>query len=287
MQGRGWRIIVKSLYRLSNEEEPLDRLAWDVKLYFALNAAVHDAAVNSWGLKRLYDSVRPISAIRFMATKGQSSDPSAASFDPAGLPLMPGLSELITAETWPNGRHAGITCCQSLRGEAAPCRDSSGVSGIEVSCVGEIALLSWPGQPANRGTAYSGVRWLRGKEWVPYQLDTFVTPAFPGYNSGHSTFSRAAAEVLAAFTGSAFFPSGLGKAVAAKDTALTVERGPSQEVQLQWGTYFDASDQAGQSRIFGGIPIRSDDFTGRKAGSQIGKTVFAKAKTYFDGTAAR
>src|SRR5436190_9271247 len=52
----------------------LDRLEWDVKLYFALNGAVHDAAINCWGLKRIYDSVRPISAIRFMATQGQSSD---------------------------------------------------------------------------------------------------------------------------------------------------------------------------------------------------------------------
>ena len=31
---------------------------------------------------------------------------------------------------------------------------------------------------------------------MPYQKRTFVTPAFPGYISGHSTFSRAAAEVL-------------------------------------------------------------------------------------------
>ena len=34
-------------------------------------------------------------------------------------------------------------------------------------------------------------------------------PAFAGYVSGHSTFSRAAAEVLTAFTGDPFFPGGL------------------------------------------------------------------------------
>jgi hypothetical protein len=39
---------------------------------------------------------------------------------------------------------------------------------------------------------------MRAKEWIPYQRRTFVTPAFPGYISGHSTFSRAAAEVLTA-----------------------------------------------------------------------------------------
>ena len=37
---------------------------------------------------------------------------------------------------------------------------------------------------------------MRAVDWVPYQLPTFVTPSFPGYVSGHSTFSRAGAEVL-------------------------------------------------------------------------------------------
>ena len=34
----------------------------------------------------------------------------------------------------------------------------------------------------------------------------FVTPPFAGYISGHSTFSRAAAEVLTLLTGDPFFP---------------------------------------------------------------------------------
>ena len=48
-------------------------------------------------------------------------------------------------------------------------------------------------------------------EWVPYQRSTFVTPAFAAYVSGHSTFSRAGAEVLTAITGSPYFPGGLGE----------------------------------------------------------------------------
>jgi len=39
-------------------------LEWDVKMYLALNGAVHNAAVACWGVKRKYDSVRPISQIR-------------------------------------------------------------------------------------------------------------------------------------------------------------------------------------------------------------------------------
>src|SRR6266550_6680871 len=53
-----------------------NRLRWDVKLYFALNGAVHDAAIAAWGLKREYQSVRPISMIRYLAEHGQSSDPN-------------------------------------------------------------------------------------------------------------------------------------------------------------------------------------------------------------------
>src|SRR5262245_29976987 len=265
----------------------LDRLEWDVKLYFALNGAVHDAAINCWGLKRIYDSVRPISAIRFMATQGQSTDPNGVSFNPQGLPLVDGLSELITDATWPNGKHAGIQCCTNQNGDPSPCVDSQGNPGVQVSCVGEVAVQTWPGQPADKVNQWSGVRWIRAKEWVPYQLNTFVTPAFPGYNSGHSTFSRAAAEVLAAFTGSEFFPGGLGEFVAPKDSFLKFERGPSEDVHLQWATYFDASDQAGQSRIYGGIHIPSDDFSARRAGSKIGQDAFSKAKAFYEGTAVR
>src|SRR4051812_25942568 len=47
-----------------------DRLRWDVHLYFALNGAVHDAAIAAWGLKRKYQSVRPISMIRYLASHG-------------------------------------------------------------------------------------------------------------------------------------------------------------------------------------------------------------------------
>jgi len=100
-------------------------------------------------------------------------------------------------------------------------------------------------------------------------------------SSPSSTFSRSAAEVLTAITGSAFFPGGLGSYTV---TNLAFESGPSQPVQLQWATYYDASDQAGISRIWGGIHPPVDDFTGRRAGSQSGQAVWALAKQYFDGS---
>ena len=238
----------------------VDRLEWDVKLYFALNGAVHDAAIAAWGLKGRYDSVRPISMIRYMGGLGQSSDPAQPSFNREGLPLVPGLVELISSETTVSGqRHAAL-------------------AGHE----GEIAIRAWAGNPKDPKTGTSGVAWILAANWVPYQLPTFVTPSFAAYTSGHSTFSRAAAEVLTGFTGSAFVPGGLD-AVTTEPGELKVEVGPSAPVTLQWATYYDAADMAGQSRLYGGIHIQADDFNGRVTGSACGVGAWALAQRYYAG----
>src|SRR5437870_1160756 len=252
--------------KLGGSGPSLAALEWDVKVYLALNGAVHDAAIACWGAKRKYDGVRPITMIRYMGKKGQSSDSGQPSFDPMGLPLEPGVIEVITpASSAPGQRHADLVA-----------------AGAQL---GEIAIVAWPGAPADPKTQHSGTRWLLAKGWVPYQRATFVTPAFPGYFSGHSTYSRSAAEVLTLLTGSEFFPGGLGEFVVRQNGFLQFEIGPSEDVRLQWARYFDAADQAGQSRLWGGIHVQADDFTGRTRGHEIGIAVFDKAVTYFDGTA--
>ncbi len=249
-------------HRIGGQGPEVDRLEWDVKLYFALNGAVHDAAIAAWGLKGRYDSVRPISMIRYMGSKGQSSDPSGPSFDPAGLPLVPGLVEVVTKRSSaPGGRHEELA-----------------------DHVGEIAIHAWRGNPLDPTTTTSGSGWILATKWVPYQLPTFVTPAFAGYVSGHSTFSRAAAEVMTAFTGDRYFPGGISEWTVPAGS-LKVDLGPSTDVTLQWATYYDAADQAGISRLFGGIHIANDDFEGRKIGSICGKDAWALAQRYFDGSA--
>ncbi|MFL6029993.1 MAG: FG-GAP-like repeat-containing protein [Gaiellaceae bacterium] len=237
-----------------------NRLHWDVGMYFALNGGLHDAAIAAWGLKRKYQSVRPVSMIRYLAERGQSSDPSLPSYDPAGLPLIRDLIELITRDSSaPGQRHVALA-----------------------DHVGEIAIRAWRGNPANPNDV-SGAGWILGERWVPYQKATFVTPAFPGFVSGHSTFSRAAAEVLAAYTGSEYFPGGEFTQMFAPGY-LKFEQGPSKPLTLRWATYYDAADQAGLSRIYGGIHIAADDLAGRRIGSQVGKQAWALAERYFAGT---
>lgn len=185
----------------------------------------------AWGAKGFYDSVRPVSMIRWLGGRGE-------------LPFVPGLVE----------RRAG-----------------------------EIVVRAWRGNPADPAAEASGVGWIRAVEWVPYQRPTFVTPAFAGYVSGHSTFSRAAAEVLTAFTGSPYFPGGLFEWTIPKGS-LVHEAGPTRDIVLQWATYYDAADDAGISRLYGGIHIAPDDFEGRKLGSVCGKGAWALAQRYFEGT---
>lgn len=251
--------------QIGGEGEPLDRLEWDVKLYMTVNGAVHDAAIASWELKRSYNSSRPFTLIRYMAGKGQSSDPDGPSYDPHGLPLVPGLIEVVTAESAAEGeRHAHLA-----------------------RYLGKIAIRSWNGEPGDVATELGGVGWILGVEWMPYQLRTFVTPAFPGFTSGHSTFSRSAAEALTRFTGSPYFPGGIGEFVAPRHGYLRFETGPSVEVRLQWATYYDAADQAGISRIWGGIHISADDFFGRETGATIGALAHARAMALFAGAPDR
>jgi hypothetical protein len=266
-----WNVIANSVsdeldpdLRIAGSGSRVDRLQWDVKLYLALNGAVHDAAIAAWGLKGHYDSVRPISMIRYLGGLGQSSDPGGPAYDPEGLPLVPGLIEVVTGDTTaPGGRHAAL-------------------AGHE----GEIAIRAWKGNPADPKTETSGVGWILAVDWVPYQVPTFVTPSFPGYVSGHSTFSRAAAEVLTGFTGDEYFPGG-SSSWTTPVGGLKVEAGPTADVTLEWATYYDAADQAGISRLYGGIHIPADDFTGRTLGSQCGIEAWALAETYYDGSATQ
>jgi len=54
-----------------------------------------------------------------------------------------------------------------------------------------------------------------------------------------------------------------------------------------WATFDDASDQAGQSRLWRGIHIQRDDFAGRVIGSRSDKEAWALALKYDDGTATQ
>ena len=246
--------------KYKGQGQELDPLEWDVKSYFSLGGAMHDAAVAAWSIKGWFDYVRPISAIRYMASLGQRSDPSANNYHPYGFDLVPGLVETVDY--------------------------GDELAGDFDQHVGKIKIFGWRGPEyiPDPSVNDAGVGWILAENWWPYQRPTFVTPPFAGYVSGHSTFSRAAAEVLTEITGDPFFPGGMGEFVAKKNEFLVFEEGPSQDVVLQWATYRDASDQTSLSRIWGGIHPPCDDIPGRLIGEKIGRNAFALADQYFSGS---
>jgi hypothetical protein len=249
-------------YKIEGLGAEVSETEWNIKGYFTLGGAMHDAAVAAWGVKGRYDFIRPISAIRAMADLGQSSEPGSPNYHPAGLELIPGLVELVQV--------------------------GDPLAGAGNENLNKIKVKAWRGHEVidNVDTDEAGVDWILAEEWVPYQRPSFVTPPFAGYVSGHSTFSRAAAEVLTAFTGDAFFPGGMGTFIAPQDEFLVFEDGPSIDVELQWATYRDAADESGLSRIWGGIHPPADDIPGRIMGEVIGVDAFNRAQTFFDDCAA-
>ncbi len=128
---------------------------------------------------------------------------------------------------------------------------------------------------------FEGVKLVTGDDWKPYQPDTFITPPFPEYTSGHSTFSAAAAEVLKRLTGGdalgaeVTFPAGSGR--------LEPGFAPQKDVTLSWDTFSDAADEAGLSRRLGGIHFLEGDLRARAMGRKVGCVVWQKAQSYING----
>ena len=180
----------------------------DVKLLFALTNAIFDASICCWDNKRKFESVRPITALRYLF-QGQT-------------------------------------------------------------------ITAWAGP-------YRGTRPIAGQDWLPYQPSTFPTPPFPEYSSGHSTFSAAGAEILRLFTGKDAF----GATALLPAGSSRVEPGavPARDLTLSWATFSEAAAQAGISRRYGGIHFEQGDLDGRRAGRLVARQAWAKAQTYFDGTA--
>jgi len=248
--------------RLEGNGPILSDLEWDVKSYFLLGGSMHDAAIAAWSIKGWYDYIRPISAIRYMAGKGQSSDPLLPNYHVAGIELIEDFIELVDAD--------------------------DPLAGVNNQNVNKVKLYTWRGHPFISDPEWvdAGVGWILAEDWFPYQRISFVTPPFAGYVSGHSTFSRAAAETMSLLTGDPFFPGGLAEYHASANDFLVFEEGPSQDVILQWATYRDASDQCSLSRIWGGIHPPADDIPGRIIGEKIGVQSFNFGVPYFSSPVA-
>ncbi len=98
-------------------------------------------------------------------------------------------------------------------------------------------------------------------DWTPL----LVSPAFPEYISGHSTFSAAAAETLGLFFGTdnVAFETGAGF-----DVLPGVTR--------SYDSLSEAAMEAGRSRIYAGIHFQFSNVTGRETGIAIADYVYGR-----------
>jgi len=156
-----------------------------------------------------------------------------------------------------------------------------GLIGTENS-EGEFEIQAWAG-------VGQGTQTILAKDFVTYQTPgQNPSPPFPEFTSGHSAFSAAAAEVLRLVTGSDDFVLGDGS------VGLSVTFGPGEsrfeptvtpslETTLEWLTFSAAADEAGISRLYGGIHFQEGDLYGRDLGALVGKTVFDRVQFYLEG----
>ncbi len=97
------------------------------------------------------------------------------------------------------------------------------------------------------------IRRVIDKTWEP----VLITPPFPEYPSGHSTQSGAAAEVLTAFFGD--------------DVAFVDETGSADGLEPRsFRSFHEAANEAGISRLYGGIHFREAIDRGLAQGRCIG-----------------
>ncbi len=92
--------------------------------------------------------------------------------------------------------------------------------------------------------------------WTPL----LVTPPFPTYTSGHSTFSGATAAVLQDFFGT-------------DDIAFTLNSEDPSVGNRSFNSISEAADESAVSRLYGGIHFNFDNNDGLTAGNALGQFV--------------
>ncbi len=107
-------------------------------------------------------------------------------------------------------------------------------------------------------------------EWDP----VLQTPPFPEYPSGHSVISAAAATALTNLFGDNY---------AFTDSTQLAIGLPARK----FNSFYEASTEAGMSRMYGGIHFRPANEFGAEEGKEVGNLVYKKLKTRKNGQVAK
>jgi hypothetical protein len=125
-----------------------------------------------------------------------------------------------------------------------------------------------------------GVKEMPAEAWRPYSPESFITPPFPGYTSGHATVSGACSKAIELFTGTDEY----GFLERRKHCELT-ENSAGEVMTLDLPTWSATAEMAALSRALGGYHIPVDNNVGLKVGREIAVWSWPKYQEYFNGTA--
>lgn len=132
------------------------------------------------------------------------------------------------------------------------------------------------------GGSGQGTQTILAADFLTYQTPgSHASPPFAEYTSGHSAFSAAGAEILKSFTESDDF--GAFVTFEPGESRFEPDMTPEEAVTLEWETFSEAADEAGRSRIYGGIHFEEGDFNGRLLGREVGQAVWSQAQFYIQG----
>ena len=144
-----------------------------------------------------------------------------------------------------------------------------GLIGEYDEALGGYAIDAWggPGQGTQR---------ILATDFVTYQTPSRdPSPPFAEYTSGHSSFSASGAEILRLFSMSDSFGGSVD--FEANSSRFEPETTPGNRITLAWDTFTAAADEAGLSRIYGGIHFEDGDLNGRSLGRDVAREVFEKS----------
>ncbi len=128
----------------------------------------------------------------------------------------------------------------------------------------------------------AGTQRILATDFLTYQTPgSDPSPPFAEYVSGHSAFSAAGAEILARFTGSDDF--GGSVTFAAGSSRFEPGLTPQDPVTLSWDTFSDAANEAGISRLYGGIHFTDGDLNGRALGRSVAASVWDRVQVQIQG----
>lgn len=209
-------------------------------------------AVNSNEYTNAYDQVKAIGAIDSTTRTADQTEIANFWADGSGTATPPGHWQAI-AQTLASSQN--LSTLEAAR-----------MFALVSLAVADAGIVAWdakytydfwrPITAINEGDGDGNPNTQGQAGWTPL----LTTPAFPEYVSGHSTFSAAAAHALANFFGTSEFT------FSSTSDAL-------DGVTRDFTDLLDAADEAGLSRIYGGIHWRYSNEDGQTAGEALAKYI--------------